>query len=68
MFAIVDGLEDYRLPAPSFILRWAQRMFCAPEVARRATRPHPSPKVSADMAADGVEDFAVGVPAYGELG
>jgi hypothetical protein len=30
LFAIVDGLEDYKLTAPAFILRQAQRVLCAP--------------------------------------
>jgi hypothetical protein len=73
LFAIVDGLEDYRLTAPSFILRRAQQVLCAREVVRRATRPvrttcaSPAPKVEADVT-DGVGDFAVDVPTYAELG
>jgi len=39
LFAIVDGLEDYKLTAPAFILRQAQQVLCAPTVARRSLAP-----------------------------
>ena len=56
LFAIVDGLEDYKLTAPVFILRQAQRVLCAPAVARRSLAPPTRAKVGRDLG-DGIGDF-----------
>ena len=60
LFAIVDGLEDFRLTAPGFILRRVRRVLGGRGVAR----PLPAPKVSAD-ADDGAGDFSLDVPSLG---
>jgi hypothetical protein len=39
LFAIVDGLEDYKLTTPSFILRQAERVLCAGRAARQGPVP-----------------------------
>jgi hypothetical protein len=56
LFAIVDGLEDYKLTAPAFILRQAQQVLCAPAVARRSLAPPARAKVDRDLG-DGIGDF-----------
>jgi len=56
LFAIVDGLEDYKLTAPAFILRQAERVLCAPAVARRSLAPPARAKVDRDLG-DGIGDF-----------
>jgi hypothetical protein len=56
LFAIVDGLEDYKLIAPAFILRQAQQALCAPAVARRSLAPPARAKVDRDLG-DGIGDF-----------
>lgn len=66
LFAIVDGLEDYKLTAPAFILRQAERVLCAPAVARRSLAPATPAKVGRDPG-DGVGDFTVNVSLYVEL-
>ena len=69
LFAIVDGLEDYKLTAPAFILRQAQRVLCAPAVARRSlasAAPAAPAKVGRDQG-DGIGDFTVNVSRYVEL-
>src|SRR4029077_19249015 len=63
LFAIVDGLEDYKLTAPAFILRQAQRVLCAPAVARRSLAPAAPAKVGRDPG-DGIGDFTANVPLY----
>jgi hypothetical protein len=66
LFAIVDGLEDYKLTAPAFILRQAQRVLCAPAVARRSLAPAAPAKVGRDLG-DGIGDFTADLPLYVEL-
>ena len=66
LFAIVDGLEDYKLTAPAFILRQAQRVLCAPAVARRSLASAAPAKVGRDLG-DGIGDFTADVPLYIEL-
>jgi len=66
LFAIVDGLEDYKLTAPAFILRQAQRVLCAPAVARRSLASAAPAKVGRDSG-DGIGDFTADVPLYVEL-
>ena len=56
LFAIVDGLEDYKLTAPAFILRQAQQVLCAPAVARRSLAPPARAQVDRDLG-DGIGDF-----------
>jgi hypothetical protein len=65
LFAIVDGLEDYKLTAPAFILRQAERVLCAPAVARRSLAPATPAKVGRDSG-DGIGDFTVDVSLYVE--
>jgi hypothetical protein len=62
LFAIVDGLD---LTAPAFILRQAQRVLCAPAVARRSLAPATPAKVGRDSG-DGIGDFTVDVSLYVE--
>jgi hypothetical protein len=64
LFAIVDGLEDYKLTAPAFVLRQAQRVLCAPAVARRSLA-SAARKVGRDPG-DGMGDFTADVPLYVE--
>ena len=66
LFAIVDGLEDYKLTAPAFILRQAQRVLCAPAVARRSLAPAAPAKVGRDPG-DGIGDFTADMPLDVEL-
>ena len=61
LFAIVDGLEDYKLTAPAFILRQAERVLCAPAVARRSLAPAARAKVGRDSG-DGIGDFTADLP------
>ena len=66
LFAIVDGLEDYKLTAPAFVLRQAQRVLCAPAVARHSLAPAAPAKVGRDSG-DGIGDFTADVSLYLEL-
>jgi hypothetical protein len=43
LFAIVEGLEDYKLTAPAFILRQAELVLCARAVARHRPSPRSAP-------------------------